>query len=396
MLMLLLKGVSGDIRVLREAQCLADDGFEVWVSHLGAAHSEVPAPNVRLVGLRLLMGQRPGAKAGKVRQVVKAVEYLAHVVRLAITLKPAVIHAHDLPCLVVGVLVRALSRTPCLIYDAHELWPDMEGRSALEARMGRCFERWAIRRTTAVIAVNGLAAEVLKARYGPFRTLLLGNRAQPYDGPTDLSLRKAAQAAPEERVVLSLGRFSAGRGIRVLIEAVSLTDCPLRLVFLGDGPLVPAIEDWAREFRVSSRVTVLPPVSQDILPAYIRGADLGVVLYEATCLNHRLAQPNKLFQFLEAGVPVVASNLPGVREVVQPLDTGELVDPGDPEAVARGLKRLAAPERRERCARNAREARASVLWSADAPRLLELYRDLVTPGEVRGVESGVRDRSLPT
>jgi glycosyltransferase involved in cell wall biosynthesis len=391
--MLLLKDVEPDIRVLREARSLTGAGYEVWVAHLGRKGRVDIAPNLRLVGIRLLTRGR-GMPRGRVAQAFKALEFLLRTAALARRISPRVIHAHDLPCLILGVLLRAICSDCCLVYDAHELWPDMAGRRPTEARLGRFLERWAIRRAKVVITVNKLAAGTLETRYGTLRLVPIGNKTQPYEGRTDLHLRELSGASGEETLVLCLGTFSQGRGLRKLVEAIGLVRPPVRLVFLGDGPAAPELRRWVTAYGVEHRVSFLPAVSQRDLPGWIRGADIGVILYEDTCLNHRLAQPNKLFQFLEAGVPVVASNLPGIREIVETYGVGELVPPNNTPAIAAAIQRLSGLEYRGALTDLIGVNRRAFLWSADEPRLLEAYHEL-TSGEVPGCAHRLRNGSLP-
>lgn len=110
------------------------------------------------------------------------------------------------------------------------------------------------------------------------------------------------------------------------------------LVFLGGGPLKDALIGEVGLLGLRDRVHFLDPVPPDALLSYTASADVGVTLLEDTCLNHRYALPNKLFEYLMAGIPVLASDLPEIRDVVDAYGVGRLVDPADPEAVARAMQ----------------------------------------------------------
>jgi glycosyltransferase involved in cell wall biosynthesis len=114
------------------------------------------------------------------------------------------------------------------------------------------------------------------------------------------------------------------------------------------------------------------PVSQ--VRPYTRQASVGVSLLEDTCENHRLALPNKLFEYYEADVPVVASDLPEVRAVVESLGAGETVDPSVPGEVAERIGAILAAREDRRPSRNDVYERPS--WTVDGARLTELYDGL--------------------
>jgi glycosyltransferase involved in cell wall biosynthesis len=123
-------------------------------------------------------------------------------------------------------------------------------------------------------------------------------------------------------------------------------------------------------------VHVLPSVPLDRLLTWTREADLGVTLLEDTCENHRLALPNKLFEYIVAGVPVIASRLPEVTRVVESYGIGWTADARDPQdvaaAIAAGLREAREPSVREGLER----AAADLRWDVERHRLLELYEAL--------------------
>ena len=132
------------------------------------------------------------------------------------------------------------------------------------------------------------------------------------------------------------------------------------LVAMGDGPLRPAIEKLASEPRADGRVHLLPPVPPADLLAWIAAADVGAMVNQPVSRNERISTPNKLFECLAAGVPVVSSDFPGRRRIViddpdGPL--GAVCDPTDPGAIAAALREVldrpadATAELRRRVAR---------------------------------------------
>ncbi len=150
-----------------------------------------------------------------------------------------------------------------------------------------------------------------------------------------------------------------------------------RLVFLGD-PEPGYGEELAariRERRVEARVSVLPSVPLDELLAHTAEADVGVTLLQDTCENHRLALPNKLFEYIVAGVPVVASALPETERLVSAYGIGWCAAP-----TTRWRSPACQPgpvtARRSTAAERLAAAAAELRWSREQTRLTGLYAGL--------------------
>jgi glycosyltransferase involved in cell wall biosynthesis len=149
----------------------------------------------------------------------------------------------------------------------------------------------------------------------------------------------------------------------------------VHVVFLGSGePAFAAqLTDLAQRLGVEDRVRLIDSVPLGELLAWTREADVGVALLEDTCLNHRLALPNKLFEYIAAGVPVVVSDLPELRAIVNHYTIGWTATPGDAGAIARAIGRALEergdPQLRESLAQAAAELR----WSQESRRLTEVY-----------------------
>ena len=139
--------------------------------------------------------------------------------------------------------------------------------------------------------------------------------------------------APGTRIVLYHGGLFPERGIEQLVEAIALVDAAV-LVLMGYGPLAAYIARRTIEPRLRGRVFMLPAVPPADLVCWVGAADVVAMPIQPSTLNHRLTTPNKLFEAMAAGVPVVASDLPGMAAIVRETGCGVLVDPTDPPAIA--------------------------------------------------------------
>ncbi|HEX7225622.1 MAG TPA: glycosyltransferase, partial [Candidatus Limnocylindria bacterium] len=182
---------------------------------------------------------------------------------------------------------------------------------------------------------------------------------------------------PHRPVVLYLGGLMGGRGLEELVTA--MVEVPEgQLVLVGDGVLGEPLRRQAADLGIGDRVHLLDPVPPGDVVSVAASADVGVSPIVPSCLNYRYSLPNKLFQYLAAGVPVVASDFPQVRDVVAGADAGLLVDTSRPPAIAAAIRELLAdPARRAAMGKRGRAAVADRLnWSTSATALLRVYREV--------------------
>ncbi len=246
-----------------------------------------------------------------------------------------------------------------LVYDARELYAALDssaGRPWVSA-VWRTVERRFIGRANAVLTVGDSIADRIAETTGVARPTVLYNAPEPTADPDPSALVRALSLPDDGRmVVLYQGLFRHGRGLPALTEAAQAVD-GVRLVMIGEGALDADIRTWGKE--LGNRLVVHPFVPPDQLAALTPGADLGACLIEPLTESLRLSLPNKLFEYLAASVPALASPLPDIRAVVD-RGVGVLADPADPVAVASALRQSLDPARRAD-------------WRAHAPAVLDQY-----------------------
>jgi glycosyltransferase involved in cell wall biosynthesis len=311
-----------------------------------------------------------------------------------------VLHAHDLPALPAAILARDRSgdrTSPAVIYDSHEIFVEAGANAAspAAARRGlRNRERRLARHADALITVNEAVAAVLgEALDMTDRTVVVRNcipRWQPPASDPGL-LRSRAGIPADVPIALSHGSLVAHRGLERSIAALDEPELAgVHLVLMGQGRLSTSLAARAADPALGGRLHVLEAVPPEDLPSWIHGADVAVVAIEPNTLNHRLSTPNKLFEALGAGVPVVASDFPPIRHIViddpdGPL--GVMCDPTDSESIAAGIRELLDLDQAARAdlrARCLRAAHARYAWEIDAAALTALYDRLTSAGTPAG------------
>ncbi|MFH1679444.1 MAG: glycosyltransferase [Candidatus Eisenbacteria bacterium] len=367
--MFLFHTFRNDHRVLKEARSLLAAGHEVTLIALREGN-DLPGENVE-EGIRVLRLRIPRRRFRKGRYA----EYFVRAARAGWAARADVYHCHDLDTLVPASIASWFGHRP-LVYDSHELFTEthfLVGRER-ERRIWAFLEKTFIRFATRVLTVSDPIADDLAERYRIDRPLVVRNcpAYQPPPAP-----RPFFDDPEGEPVLLCQGYLQKGRGLETLVGAMRHVPRG-RLVLLGDGEMKEELERLVGLLHLEGKVFLRPAVPIEELPPRTASAALGFVLYSTASLNFRYALPNKFFEYLMAGVPVLSSRIPEVARLVEQHGVGRIVDPVNPENVAGEINRLLGDPAslgtmRENCVRAAR----SLHWGIEEKKLLSLYEELV-------------------
>ncbi|MDO9709189.1 glycosyltransferase [Paracraurococcus lichenis] len=363
MLLLSAAHPPDDIRVVRkEGAALAAAGWRV--RHL-APGGAAPAP---VAGVALETFPRPRGWRGRLRA-------LPALTRRAAASGAAVIHASE-PDAWLAALLAGRRCGARVVIDVHEHYP-----SRLDARLPaplrslaraglRLLCRLAGRAADAVVvAKDGLAADF----GGPARTVAVRN----YAAPAAVAPRRHG---PGPLRLVHAGAMGRARGWPQLLQALTMLPAEDRLRLIGrftDGS-EPDFLARAGALGLAGRIECLPWLPHPEAMARLAEGDIALVLFQPGEENHRLALPHKLFDAMQAGLPVIAPAFAEeVAAVVREAGCGELVDSADPLAIAEAVQRLRDPARRAALGEAGRSAAADRFgWAGEAARLVALYRRL--------------------
>jgi glycosyltransferase involved in cell wall biosynthesis len=229
-----------------------------------------------------------------------------------------------------------------VIYDARDIYIDAHNLARLprlaRGLLARVERRWA-KRANRVVTVNTGYAEVMAARWGMRLPLVVMNCSDARRASRDRRFHDRLGLSSDTAVVLYHGGLSPERGIEQLIAAMAeLPGCVL--VLMGYGALESRLPAIAAEHGLTDRVRLLPPVPPGELLDWVAAADIAAMPIQASTLNHRLTTPNKLFEAMAAGVPIVASDLPGMSRIIEETGCGLTCDPADPSSIAAAIGRI--------------------------------------------------------
>jgi glycosyltransferase involved in cell wall biosynthesis len=280
---------------------------------------------------------------------------------------------HDLSTLAAGAAVRR-ELGGALLYDSHELWLDrskVPGEIPPERWRWQRMERALIGRADVTVTVCDSIADTLAERYGIARPAVVRNVPERPADDSRRDLRARAGIENDRPLVLHLGGQQRGRGLETLIGALpALPDCELVLLGSAAPGIAAELAALAGSLGVRDRVHFVPAVPVAEVLGYARSAAVGVAPIQNEGLNHLYSLPNKLFEYLNAGLPVVTSDFPEMARIVAEHDVGETFSAADPDDLARAIGAVLQPGRREQLAANARAAAQELNWERERTRYL--------------------------
>ncbi|HWO56791.1 MAG TPA: glycosyltransferase [bacterium] len=300
------------------------------------------------------------------------VRYWRRSARHAAAIHARVWWAADLYSLPLAVR-RARANGGHAVYDAREIFAHLGSLRArpLTQAFWRMLERRHIQRAQLVVATGDLDARFLAERYRITPPLVLRNLPQYQTPKPNRRLHQMLGLPEDTPIALYTGGLQEGRGIELMLAMAAQLPAAA-FVFLGNGPLESRIRDTA---RTCPNVHHLNAVANEQVVEYTAGAAIGLALIEPISFSYRLALPNKLFEYIMAGIPVVVTDLPQMRDIVDEHKVGLVVPPGAlSEAVAAARRLLTDAAFHAQCAANARAAARVLSWDREEEKFIAAAR----------------------
>lgn len=352
----------------REACSLAKAGYDVTL--IAKHDKEETVSGVRVVPL-----PKPRSRLHRMTAV------LWRLYRLAVREDADVYHFHDPELMIVGLLLKFRGKK--VIWDVHEHYPNAILDKFYLARPLRrvmsksfdLFERAVARFYDYVIYTTPFVGE---------RYQRMGVHSGRVENYPILELSTAFERNPQDKIIY-LGAMSKTRGLLEVIEAFSLVakERPSwELCLVGSSrpkSFEQEMKDLAARRGVGSNVKFIEWVPYEEKERLSSQAAMGVITF-LPYSNNTSCLPNKLFDYMLVGLPVIASDFPLYREVVEPAQCGLIVDPSKPEEIARAMEHLIEhPEEARRMGENGRRAVLEKYnWEKESERLLRIYEAVLT------------------
>lgn len=281
--------------------------------------------------------------------------------------------SNDLDTLWPNSIISRWKKIP-LVYDSHEIFtevPELLSRPSKQ-NIWRKLEGRLFPKLSYVFTVNDSIASWFESRYG-IRPHVVRNMPR-FSKPAISTMTRQQLNLPEQgKIVLLQGAgINIDRGAEELVDAMSLLE-NVTLVIVGSGDVIPFLKKRVQEKHLESRVIFTGKVPHEKLRAYTAIADLGVTLDKPTNINYKFSLPNKIFDYIHAGVPVLASELPEVAAIVRNYKVGVVIPSVTPEAIANGIREAFNSTEYETWKANALSAASVLCWETEEEVLKSVY-----------------------
>jgi len=372
-----------DGRVMREATALAAAGFAVSIIDIESAHSHPSEEKIRGICVKHIV--MPGwfvSTRFKLWFLIKIARlFISSTLRLILT-QADIYHAHNEVALPACYIAARLHRKP-LIFDAHEL-PLSETSVTrwrrLHALTLHLFTH-IVPHCAGVITISPPIAQQLYRHYHARNVSLIRNVPEYRTVLKSDRLRQYLGIGPSVRIALYQGNIQSDRGLDKLIRAAGFLGQDVVIVIMGQATkgMVSKLSALIAREEVGDRVKIIPPVPYEELLEWTASADIGLIVYSPShSPNIQMCLPNKLFEYLMAGLPVLSSHLDAIVDLIEAYDVGRIITSLTPADVGVAISALVADlAALARMRHNALMLAKDSCWEKESQQLIRLYHDIL-------------------
>ena len=281
--------------------------------------------------------------------------------------------ANDLDTLLPNYIVSKLKGLP-LVYDSHEYFtgvPEIQNRPLVKW-VWKTIEKNIFPHLKHVMTVSDSIAIQYENEYG-VRPLTVRNCSRNTDHIIPFSREEMGVSKDHLLLILQGTGINVDRGGEELIEAIGRVE-DISLLIVGAGDIIAVLKEKVIELNLAERVKFFSKVLWEELIKYTKAADVGLSLDKDTNINYRYSLPNKLFDFIAAGIPVIASNLTEIAKIVKENNCGIIIPEVSPDEIVKAIQKLKEnPGLLSELKRNAVTASELLNWENESAKVAELY-----------------------
>lgn len=323
-----------DSRILKTSAVI--ESLEIPFCVIGINRGKILAPNREnfiaidvFTKKRIQLLQVKLSNFKSLQRILSLIVFLEIFLKLffrGVLFKPTLIHVNDCYVLPIAALIRVFTGSR-ILYDAHELESETNGISPNMRRVVNFIEKSCWNSVDVLVTVSPSIQNwyARKLSVKPSSVVLNSPhlRSKIATQQYENYFREKFNLAEESRIFLYLGNLERGRGINTILETFTRTPKNHVIVFMGSGSLENQISEFSKD---NPNILMHAPVRHDLVVDFAKSADFGICLIEDVSLSDRFCLPNKLFEYIFSGLPVIASNLPDMRKLIQEFEVGICVE----------------------------------------------------------------------
>jgi glycosyltransferase involved in cell wall biosynthesis len=286
--------------------------------------------------------------------------------------------ANDLDTLLPNFLISKLKRIP-LVFDSHEYFtgvPEIQNRPFVKW-VWTTIEKLIFPRLKFIMSVSDSMSMQYESQYG-IRPVTIRNCARSSEEIKGYTKKELGISDAHMLLILQGGGINIDRGGEELIEALNGIE-KVSLIIVGSGDVLPVLKEKVKSLCLSDRVRFIPKQSWDELIKYTKSADIGLSLDKDTNLNYKFSLPNKLFDYISAGLPVITSDLPEVRKIVEEAGCGIILKKVTPEEISKAIIKLQDDRMLlNTLKQNAVMASEKLTWENESKKVIDFYSKILS------------------
>ena len=290
----------------------------------------------------------------------------------------SVLLANDLDSLLANHLASIIKRVP-VVYDSHEYYtevPELSGRPLVK-NIWTAIERICLPKAKKMYTVNESIANLYREKYNKKVDVVRNVPPVFISEIKDINKEKERLGLPLEKKLLIIQGtgINVDRGVEEAVQAMQFVSDALLLI-IGSGDVIPMLKKMVMDLRLNEKVKFIAKVPFEELANYTAVCDVGLSLDKDTNMNYRYSLPNKLFNYIQAGVAVLASDLVEVAKIVKDYKVGVIVINHNPLHIAEKLKYLIENDdilRQHK--QNSLQAAKELTWEKEEQTLNKIFNE---------------------
>jgi glycosyltransferase involved in cell wall biosynthesis len=285
--------------------------------------------------------------------------------------------ANDLDTLLPSYLVSRIKGSE-IIYDSHEYFcyvPELESRPSVQ-KVWLKIEKYIFPKLNKIITVNDSIAERYFEEYGKKLLVIKNVPSRKVFDTVPFKSRAELNLPQDKKIILIQGSgININRGAEEAVDAMKFLPNDYLLLIIGGGDVIEVIKSKVNADNLSEKVRLLPKMSFNDLISYTRNADLGLTLDKPDSKNYLYSLPNKLFDYIHSGIPVLASKLPEIEKVFLKYPIGLFIENHNPQHIAEKIKEACINESEKLMWKeNLKKAAQEYNWENESVKLEKFYR----------------------
>ena len=284
------------------------------------------------------------------------------------------LYANDLDTLLPNYLVARIKKIP-LIYDSHELFcevPELQ-HSPFKRKMWLWLEKAIVPKLKNNITVSEGIAKWFKDKYKV--DFMVIRNIPVHHNVLKVKTRQELNLPTHQKIILLQGAgINIDRGAEELIEAMQFVSDAM-LYIIGSGDVWEKLKQSIIEFNLQSKVIMIEKIPKEELMHYTANADLGLCIDKNTNLNYFYSLPNKLFDYIHAEIPVLASRLHEIEKIIHQYQIGEFIENHDAKHLAQRINDLLASPKLNEYKLNAHKAALNFNWELEKKGLVKMIEN---------------------